>query len=369
MKKILAVMVMFLLPAMSVYGGAPAGDDITVEADGYGISKNEALLNAKRQAVGSGIGTFLISETEVKNFMLRKDLILTRTVGAVKSYQLLAESRDGDTFSVKISAVVSMADIKQDLVALKILLESMAKPRMMVLISEENGNAAATAIIDYLNEKEFELVDAAAVAALLDKDESLIRKATEGDPVAAAQLGAANGAEYVVVGKVVKSIADNKLLNDAGMVSGQASISAKVVNCSNARIIAAKSASGAAPHISAATAWEKAAAQAARKLMDDTLFEKIIASFQDTVNNGTTLEVTVQNVADYQTQKAVQNLIGELEVASVSKRGFGNGELKLSVVFRGSGDAFADRIDGKAVLDKKLAVIDIAGSRINLRLQ
>jgi hypothetical protein len=367
-KKILAAMVMVFLLVMPAYGGGPVGD-VTVEADGYGSSKNEALLSAKREAVSSGIGTFLIAETEVENFMLQKDLVLTRTVGAVKSFRLLVESREDDTFHVKISAVVSMADIKQDLVALKILLESMAKPRMMVLVSEEHGNGAATAIIDYLHEKEFELVDAAAVAALLDKDEALIRKATEGDPVAAAQLGAANGAEYVVVGKVVKSIADNKLLNDAGMVSGQASISAKVVNCSNARIIASKSASGAAPHISAATARETAAAKAARKLMDDELFEKIIASFQDTVNNGVTLEITVKNVGDYQTQKAVQNLLKELEVTSVSKRGFGNGELKLSVVFRGSGDAFADSIDGKAVLDKKLAVIDIAGSRVTLRLQ
>ncbi|MCK4837587.1 MAG: hypothetical protein KAS94_02235 [Desulfobulbaceae bacterium] len=366
--RILAAMVVILLMAMPVLATGPEGD-ISVEADGYGISKNDALLQAKREAVSSGIGTFLISETEVKNFMLQKDMILTRTVGAVKSYKILAESQDGDTFQVKISAVVSMASIKQDLVALKILLESMDKPRMMVLISEENGNAAETAILDFLNEKEFELVDAAAVAALMDKDEALIRKATEGDPVAAAQLGAANGAEFVVVGKVIKSSANNEMLGDVGMVSGQANITAKVINCSNARIIASKSARGAAAHISVDSAMEKASEKAARKLMDNKLFEKIIAAFQDMVNNGMTLEVTVTNVPDYKTQKAVQKLIKGLEVSSVSKRGFGGGKLKLSVVFRGNTDAFADSIDGKTVNGRKLSVIDIAGSQIKIKLQ
>ncbi|MDT8335667.1 MAG: hypothetical protein RQ753_08205 [Desulfurivibrionaceae bacterium] len=367
-RRIFAIAAMICFLALPVLALAMEGD-ITVEAEGYGISKDDALLKAKREAVSSGIGTFLISETEVENFMLRKDMILTRTVGAVKSYKVLSESRDGDTFQVKISAVVSMAAIKEDLVALKILLESMDKPRMMVLIREENGNSAETAILDYLNEKEFELVDAAAVAALMDRDEALIRKATEGDPVAAAQLGAANGAEYVIVGKVVKSTANNKLLGDVGMISGQASITARVVNCSNARIIASKSATGAAAHIDLEAAKAQAAEKAARKLMDDKLFEKIVASFQDMVNNGMTFELTVANVPDYKTQKAVQNLIKGLEVSSVSKRGFGNGQLKLSVVFRGNGDAFADMIDGQAVMGKKLSVIDIGGSQIKAKLQ
>ncbi|MFN2366440.1 MAG: hypothetical protein ABR523_08280 [Desulfurivibrionaceae bacterium] len=363
---VIAAMICFL--AMPVLALAMEGD-ITVEAEGYGISKDDALLKAKREAVSSGIGTLLISETEVENFMLRKDMVLTRTVGAVKSYKVLSESREGDTFQVKISAVVSMAAIKEDLVALKILLESMDKPRMMVLIREENGNSAETAILDYLNEKEFELVDAAAVAALMDSDEALIRKATEGDPVAAARLGAVNGAEYVIVGKVVKSTADNKLLGDVGMISGQASITARVVNCSNARIIASKSARGAAAHIALEAAETQAAEKAARKLMDEELFEKIVSSFQDMINNGMTYEVTVDNVPDYKTQKAVQNLIKGLEVSSVQKRNFANGRLQLSVLYRGNGDAFADMLDGRDVIGQKLSVINISGSQVKVKLQ
>ena len=87
------------------------------------------------------------------------------------------------------------------------------------------------------------------------------------------------------------------------------------------------------------------------------------------VNNGMTLEVTIVDVPDYKTQKAIQKLIKGLEVASVSKRGFGKGELKLSVVFRGNADGFADIIDGKTVNNKKLAVTDITGSQVKIKLQ
>jgi len=47
------------------------------------------------------------------------------------------------------------------LAALKILLESMDRPRMMVLIREVDGKTAENAIIAFLKDKSFDLVDAA----------------------------------------------------------------------------------------------------------------------------------------------------------------------------------------------------------------
>jgi len=368
---ILLLLTMGLLLAGPLRAAIPPPEgDITVDAESYGTSREDALLKAKREAVSTGIGTVLISQTEVKNFILQKDMVLTRTVGAVKSYQVITEKQDKDGWFVKITAVVSMASIRQDLAALKILLESMDKPRMMVLVQEDGGSKIAeTAIIDYLTTKEFELVDAAAVAALQKHDEAMIKRATEGDPVAAAKLGAANGAEYVIVGKVTKSVSKNQMLSDSGIISGQASITAKVVNSSNARIVASKSASAAAAHISEESAKEEASDKAARKLMDQELFEKIVASFQDTVNNGTTLDVVVENVADFQAQKAITGVLSSLEVVSVTKRGFGGGKLELSVVFKGNADTFAEAVDGKPVKGKKLTVINVTGSKIMMALR
>ena len=369
----------FLLLSVFLCGGglldagpaAAAGDRITVEAEAYGSSRSDALLKAKREAVSQGIGTVLVSETEIKNFILQKDRVLTRTIGSVLNYKVLdAKKEDDGTYFIKIRATVSTASIRQDLAALKILLESMDKPRMMVLVKEKDGRNAETAILDYLSEKGFDLVDAAAAAALMNKDDALLDRAVKGDPVAAAKIGAANGAEYVLVGSVAKSVGEkNGMLADVGMVSGQATISARVINCSTARVVASKNARAAAAHISAETAMNTAAAKAARQLMDRKLFEKIVASFQDTVNNGAVLEVEVRGVPDYRTQKAVKKALDVEGVASLAKRSFSGGTLKLSVTFRGNADSFADKVDGRAVKGKKLVVTDVTGNRLVINLK
>ncbi len=356
--------------SMPLCAGTPDGD-IIVESDGFGISKKDALLKAKREAVEIGIGTILYSQTEIKNFELMKDVILTRTVGSVKKYDILHQEKKADnSFYIKIQAVVSLASIKADLAALKILLESMDKPRIMVIIKEKNGKNAESAIINYLTQKGFDLVDPATVAALMKKNDQLIRRAAEGDPAAAAKIGASNGAEFILVGKVTKSLGSNALLKESGLVSGQAGITAKAVNCSNGKIIASKSTHSAAAHISEKTARDLAAEKAGKKLMDEEFFEVIISAFQNAINNGIPLDVTIKQVENFKTQKAIRQIIENISnVVSVIKRSFGKGRLKLTVLYKGNADSFSDAVDGKSFQGKKLSVINIEGSRVVILLK
>src|SRR3989339_1147549 len=155
-----------------------AADDVKI-VEGYGLSSTQpdTLTQAKRDAIEKGIGVMLLSQTETKNFMLEKDVIITKTMGSVKKYDVLSQGKTPDgLFEIKIKAQVSLASIKADLAALKILLESMDKPRVMVLIQESRKKeiqptytAASSAIIDFLTQKEFNLIDPAQVAAMLGK--------------------------------------------------------------------------------------------------------------------------------------------------------------------------------------------------------
>ena len=345
--------------------------DITVQTEGFGISSKDALLKAKRNAVEKGIGTILISHTEIKNFELQKDIILSKTIGSVKQYDILKEhtESDGSVF-IRINAIVSLASIKADLGALKILLESMEKPRMMVLIREVDGRTAENTIIAFLKDKSFDLVDAASVAALLKMEEGLINRAVQGDPGAAAQIGAKNGADYVIVGSVTKSLKETKLLSESGMISGQAGISAKVINCTNARVVASSSASGAAYHVSKKVAMANASQKAAEQLMDRKLFETIVATFQDMINNGFSLDVTVNNVPNFKTQKSVRAFLVDLpNVVSVTKKAFGGGALGLTILYKGNADTFSELIDGKTAAGKMISVTDIAANSVTLLLE
>lgn len=370
MRNVLSMLFLVLfLPSIAICAAKSTGDK-TITAEGYGTSKQDALLQAKRAAVEQGIGVVLSSQTEVENFMLKKDRVITQSFGAVRSFKILKEEQKGSTWYVKITAVVSLDSITADLMALKILLISMDKPRTMVLIQEENGQNAESTVIDYLQGKGFDLVDPAQAAALMAKDDPFIRKAIEGDPVAAAKLGADHGAEYVVVGSVRKSLMAGEVIKGSGMKSGQASMTLKVVNCSNGRIVATKTANAAAVHVADDIATSQAAIKAATTLMDKKLFEAIVKSFQDTVNNGANYEITISGVKSYGLQKSATRILEDTEgVVSVTKRNFGDGKLELSVLFKGSVDTFCDRVDSKPVDNAKLLVTNVTGNRVAMNLQ
>ena len=160
------------------------------------------------------------------------------------------------------------------------------------------------------------------------------------------------------------------MLESSGLKSGQANITAKVINCSNARIIASKSARSAAAHISEDVAKSLAAKKVGNKLMDKELFEQIISSFQDLVNNGMPLSVTIKNIVSFKMQKELRRKIESFpNVVSVNKRSFGNGLLKLTVLYKGDADSFSDTVDGQSFQGRKLSVITMEGSRVTIQLE
>ncbi len=363
MKRCLFIVVSILLVAVSV--SASVSGDTEVVVEGCGSTMNAALLDAKRAAVEQGVGTVLVSQTEIENFTLKKDLVLTKTSGAVRRYEKLGTRKEGDDQCVTIRAVVSLDDIRADLMALHILLESMQRPRMLVLMEGDNAKAAESEIVDYLTSKDFDVVSPAMVATLHRYKQEQIRKAIAGDPVVAARIGADNGAEYILIGQVKANPQKNNLLSGSGMYSAQAQISARVYDCSNSRIITAKNARSAMAHLSQEAALQGAVLKAAKRLMDRKLFETIVTSFQNQVNNGYTLDVTVRGLGSYSQQKQLLEMLRGLDgVRSANKRRFASGELQCDVVYQGNVDSFCEAVDGKKLADGKLAVTTVVGKRI-----
>ncbi len=338
--------------------------DISVVSEGYGVSRDDALLAAKREALQEGIGTLLISETEIRNFSLKRDMVLSRTIGAVHSYTILGERQEGKTYFVKISANLSEAEICQGLAAMKILLEFMDKPRLMVVVKEEAGRDAENTIIDYLGGKGFTVVDAAKVGTLMAQDDALLKAAIGGDDMAAAQLGADNGADYVLIGKVKKAIMNSQILEKTGMVSGQATITARVINARSATVVSSVSASAGAAHVSAEMAQDVAARKVAQKLMNHELFEQMVASFQVQVQKHKLVGVTFRNVEDFHARQDINTLVTGLGNVSVHSRSFRDGHLVVSVLYEGNIGDFCQRLNGKTVGGKKLAVMEVAASRV-----
>lgn len=78
----------------------------TVVAEGSGLSADEALKDALRNAVSQVVGTYLDANTLVENDRLISDRVLTYSNGFIRSYRVVDESHRNGLIRRKISAVV-----------------------------------------------------------------------------------------------------------------------------------------------------------------------------------------------------------------------------------------------------------------------
>ncbi|MDA3884196.1 MAG: hypothetical protein PF638_01235 [Candidatus Delongbacteria bacterium] len=112
-----------------------------IEGEGFGSSKEEAIINAKRNALERSVGMILSSKSLAKNNMLINDKILTRSEGFIKKYELILENVDNGIYQVKIKADIAnlIDDILKDEFAIKFLIGEMGFPKFGVIIKSKDG--------------------------------------------------------------------------------------------------------------------------------------------------------------------------------------------------------------------------------------
>ncbi len=168
-----------------------------VEGNRVDIARDRAINDALRRAVEQAIGTFISSETIVENYEVLSDRIYSKSAGYISHYRILRERRDGTLYRVLIRAKVKVGDIKEDLEALGILIERRGRPRVMVLVEDEDVRAVMEGYLDSLG---FPTVDYETVQRATEKE--MVEAALRGDEKAAKRLALRNGAEVYIRGKV-----------------------------------------------------------------------------------------------------------------------------------------------------------------------
>lgn len=375
MKK--TVLFMFAFAVFLIFNSSSFAEDKTIEAEGVStISREDAIRQAQRSAVEQGVGIFIQSQTEVENFELKKDKIFSRTKGYIKRFSIIKESKDEDLFKIIIKATVSLDKIKDDLIAMKILLASMEHPKLMVLIEEDYKSMdnlgmgiASTEMASLLGEKGFELVDKSQVDAIINNNQG--RQALAGNTKAAKALGLKFGAQYVVVGKAVAQDA-GEAYPGSGLKSIQASLQLKVIQTQTGLVLGSVVKTGVSAHISPLTGATTAIQMCAKKAVDEYLVNAITNSFQEFLNNGTPLKLHITGVDSFQKSRLVIGVIERTQgVASSKKEGWSKsgGILELGLLYKGTSEELAEVVDGKKVGNGKLEVIDVAPERLDCNLK
>ncbi len=371
-RQALLLIIGFLL----VYLNAQSTQDLVVEGMGVGIGHDEALLAAKRDAIEKGIGMVLLSQTETENFMVKRDMVISKTIGAVKEYTILTEKKMPDgTVDMKINATISRVAMKEDLAAFQILIESMDKPRVMVLVAEENvgaaeptNQAAENAVISFLRTPyEFDCIDPSVAAQIKASKQKMAEIAN--DPATAAAIGVQNGAEVLITGTAISRKADNLSQNLGGMVSVQADVTLKAINCATGRIISTAAEHAAKVHLSPNTAGTQAIAKASEKAAGK-LLDLIIKDWQNQSNNGIPLSVTVKGVAAFGQKSSVLKTLRALSGVSAIRERDWNAQsamLILDVQYKGNTEGFCTKADGKGLDGTgKLSVTAVSGQQVTL---
>lgn len=364
-------------------GGMPAyGQQTqTVTAEGVGavfgndraIARDQAIQDALRKAVEQAVGTLVSSETMVQNFQTLNDKIYTQTQGYIQNYRILSETPGTNVHQVTIQATVAIGDLEKDLQALGFLLGQVGKPRIMILVAEQqigqqyynywwgthrgtqaDLNVAENTIMDRFREKGFDIVDHQAQAGNIKVPPAF--QVVELSNQNAITLGKQVDAEIVLIGKALARSVGS--IAGTSMKSLQANISMRAIQIDNARVLSSGNENAAAVHIDEVTGGVEAIKKASIK-MSDKMMDDILKNFQKRVGATTTVQLIVLGLADANDIRRFKtSVLSQVRgVEGIHERSFSESMVKMDLDVRGSAQSISQDISRKTFPDFAVKVI------------
>lgn len=383
---------LFLALLLFSWSGGAAGQEVqTITAEGVGvviggdraIARDNAINDALRKAVEQAVGTMVSSETLVQNFQTLNDRIYTQTQGYVQNYKILSEKPGPDLHQVTVQAAVAMGNLQKDLQALGILLGQVGKPRIMILIAEQNigqqyyywwGHErgeqadltiAENTIMDHFREKGFDFVDHNVQSK--DIKVSPAFRVAELNDQSAITLGQQADAEVVIVGKALaKSVGS---IAGTSMKSVQANISLRAIQTDNGRVLSSGTEHAAAVHIDEITAGAEALRKASVKI-SDKMIDDIIKNFQTRIAATTLVQLTVTGLSGHPDLLKFKNMIQSQVrgVERIHERSFSGNVAKMEVDLKGNAQSFSEEISRKSFNEFVVKVVRSTWSTVEINV-
>jgi hypothetical protein len=344
----------------------------TIEGVGYGLTKDAAIEQAKRDAVEIGLGAYISSETVVTATSLT-DNIYSKAQGFVKTFKVISESKGPDgNWEVTISAEVTaiLDEVMQDEAALQTLLSSMNRPRIIFLVREENlidnvpTDFAETKLLSLFFEKGFDVVDRQLVQAL--KGEPDYENALSGNVAAAAKVASQLGADIIVIGTA--KVSSGGIFY--GMTSGQADINGKIVRVDTGDILAVvPNAHGKKPHISPTTAGVNAMNDAAGTLGTE-IIRQLIEKWSTAQSNFVKCYIVLKN-ADFMSYTMFETFLKAQTVSGIRNaysKSLNDGIAEYEIEFEGKAMDLAMGLSKTQPDGFNIKVTGIIGNRITAEI-
>ena len=345
-RRAMAVVIAAILALPVVAFGQFSQRKVIVEASGE--TKDEAMKMAYRAAIEQGVGVLVDSQTLVENNQLIADKIYTEVQGYVDSSKILEETDEGGLVTVKIEAVVSLANLRESLKGLKLVIDEMDDPRFAVNFAEyiDGADLPSPELRPFfekkLKEDGLQVIDIAQLEKIKERDATLSYE----DPIQAAALGRRIGAEVLILGEASAELGSVSEAHGVKVYSYSISVTVKAIKTDTAEIIAVEKVSttkrggGTTGETGVARAGlSEAAAKIYPKLMD-----KVIEAWRSEVYNVTKVEIILQNADDEDRGVFIENLKGISGVEKGHRAQRGRGYRHTERPRHGFGEGQASRI-------------------------
>jgi hypothetical protein len=369
----------FCLSCISQQSSFAASEPFNASAEGVGvivddntaIARDQAIQDALRLVVEQAAGTMVSSETLVQNYEVMRDQIYSKSQGYIQRYEVTDESTEGNLYKVAIQAAVAEGNLKNDILALGLLMARKNMPRVMIMVAEQNvgmhyysywwGVKAGTAdlsitenvLMEKLTRKGFHIVDHAVTSRTLEIKAPYKIESLNNDAVRS--IGNLYDAEVVIYGKALSKLAGSVL--GTSMKSAQADISLRVVSTDTGRVIASSTHHAAAVHPNEVTAGAEAL-KLATDAIADQLIEQIVNQWSQDVSGGSLIRLVVSDIPSYRHLVKLKEMIQKRVrgVSGLYQRDFNAGTATLDVSVPATSQKLADEL---VVIDYGEFAIDV----------
>jgi len=365
-----------------------AQGEAAVLDDDRPAARQKAIDDALRRAVEMAAGTRVSSTTEIKDFQVRMDRVLTHAQGFVRRYEIVKEGMDGMVVQVAVRAFIGTAELDKDLEAMGLLMARKGMPRTMVLIAEQNIGMAApraawmrgqdalvstdlriaeTIVLEALKNGGFgQLIDPEVAA---DKTVQVGGIASEITSAQARRLKSLTGAEVILFGQVVATSRGEMSDLGPGWRSCAATISGRAVNTDNGDILSTAETTQGAAQIDDPTCGKEAIKKASRAFAQE-MIKKIASRWTKDVSAGNDVHVTVRKVPSFRTASDFRSALTHhvRGVRNVSQRSFASGTQELDVTLQGSTEEFAQEVEAKKLGKFSVRVLGLTANTVDLEL-
>jgi hypothetical protein len=352
-----------------------------VQQGAIDIARDAAVEDAQKKAIEQAIGIYIDSQTQVENFQLLSDNILSQVKGYIKRYNIIDERTDSGLLRVKINAEVSLGKLSDDLSAIGILMARMHKPRTMALIAEQNvgsgmrswwteprGQETEIGVVenvfmDKFTEKGFEFVDHQAAAREIKVTPAY--RTPDLSTVQAKALANQADAEVVIVGKALA-----KYYGDVGggMKSVQADISARAVRTDTGQVLASVTTHAAAVHITETTAGVEALRKAANQAAEEML-AKILAVYSRETGSTRPVTIIITGLSKAQFAKFKDVLLNQVRgIKNLYERSFSGATAKIQVDSKSSAQILSDELSLKDFGTFSVEVVSSTANSLELKV-